>query len=728
MRKTEEILNQRLERLQSGEPLESCLEDLPAVEAGALKMVAFLTRIEKPEISTAKAAAQKRAVRKAVGERSREAGAAAPPRGARERRRWFVPAVALSGMAGFFLICFVTAGLVAGIVLYRQYAGLPPLALISLSGTREPGTEDGPVVQNPDEAVLTSATGLAEIQGADGTWHIAHAAEVLRADQAIRTGQLSSAVLTFHDGSRAELGPNTEISLDVLDARTSDGPRVIQMTQRTGESTHVVAAAAGEASKYEVVTPSGAGVAHGTRFRVLVTSTLRVRFEVGEGSVAVTSLSVTVLVVAGESTSIEPGEAPGWPTMLVNGEGEVRGVGTEWRIAAHPFLTSSNTLIIGDPSIGDWVRFEGRILVDGTRFADRIILLRRAPGNAFVFRGTVESIGDAVWIVSGRSVSVPGGAQVDPGVVVGDMVEVRGAIRSEGSLVAARIRLVGPPRAPRPFEFTGVIEDTGEGAWMVSGIRLMTDTETVIQPGLQTGDLVRVHGWILADGAWRAGEIERAGNESREFEFAALVEAVEPWTVAGIVLATDLRTEIDSGILPGDLVRVEGRVLEDGTWLANEIERVEEAPAPGFKFVGEVEGLDPWIVAGVALGVDPRTEIDGEIAIGDRVKVQGRILPDGTWLAEEIERLDESQGCVQTRAIIREAHADRLVLLNWARVDLDDEIDLEGEIRVASVVRIEVCAEENGILIVVRIEVIYQLEVLPPPSPAEHHDGDDDDD
>lgn len=429
MTKTADLLNQRLERLELGEPLESCLEDLPPVEAGALELAALLARIETPEIPKAKAAAQKRAVRKALRERSAEAATMAPTGAGREPKRWLLPVAAFSGIVGLFIVCVVTAGLVGGIVWFRQSAGLPPLALLPLSGTRQAGIEAN-VPSNSDEAVLTSAIGLAEVQGADGQWHTARAAQVLQAGQRIRTGNLSSIILTFHDGSRAELGPNTEISLDVLDARTSDGPRVIQLTQSIGESTHVVAAAPGEGSIYEVRTPSGNGSAMGTLFRVLVTTTLLTRFEVEEGSVAVTSLSVTLVVVAGQSTTIEPGKAPGWPTMLANGEGEVRAIGTTWRIAARTFLTNLNTQIIGDPAIGDWVRFEGRILADGTRFADRIILLRRAPENTFHFRGLVESIGDAEWTVSGRSVSVPGGAQVDPGVVVGDQVEVRGARKS----------------------------------------------------------------------------------------------------------------------------------------------------------------------------------------------------------------------------------------------------------------------------------------------------------
>lgn len=82
------------------------------------------------------------------------------------------------------------------------------------------------------------------------------------AGQRVRTGALSSATITFFDGSQATLGPQSEISLDELNAqRAADGFRTVVMTQWLGEGEHQVAFRNDGGSRYEVKTPNGFGVA-----------------------------------------------------------------------------------------------------------------------------------------------------------------------------------------------------------------------------------------------------------------------------------------------------------------------------------------------------------------------------------------------------------------------------------------------------------------------------------
>ncbi len=56
---------------------------------------------------------------------------------------------------------------------------------------------------------------------------------------------------------------------------------------------------------------------------------------------------------------------------------------TQWNIAGQIFNTGANTVIFGNPQVGDWVSFEGHLLADGSRFADRIVLLNHSPENQF---------------------------------------------------------------------------------------------------------------------------------------------------------------------------------------------------------------------------------------------------------------------------------------------------------------------------------------------------------
>ena len=68
------------------------------------------------------------------------------------------------------------------------------------------------------------------------------------------------------------------------------------------------------------------------------------------------------------------------------------------------------------------------------------------------------------------------------------------------------------------------------------------------------------------------------------------------------------------------MVRVKGRILEDGTRVAHEIERLdEEETVLRIVFVGEVDSIDPWVVSGIPLQVDDETVIIGDIEIGQTV-------------------------------------------------------------------------------------------------------------
>lgn len=89
-----------------------------------------------------------------------------------------------------------------------------------------------------------------------------------------------------------------------------------------------------------------------------------------------------------------------------------------------------------------------------------------------------------------------------------------------------------------------------------------------------------------------------------------------------------------------DVVTARGVILPDGTWLASAIDRAGLAV---FDFVGVVMHRDPWNVSGLALAVDAQTDLEADIAIGNRVRAAGQIQPDGAWLAWRIEQLDEGR-------------------------------------------------------------------------------------
>jgi hypothetical protein len=376
-------------------------------------------------------------------------------------------------------------------------------------------------------------------------------------------------------------------------------------------------------------------------------------------------------------------------------------------------------------------------VTDGSPVLVRVVLVAFAPENRFAFTGTVDSMGSGEWMIAGRAVQVDGTTEIDNDIEVGDVVEVKGGIREDGALWATDIHLIEENEEGLPFEFVGVIDGITDPEWTISGITVTVDDDTHIENGLTAGDVVHVRGRIL-DGTWLAKSIERAEEDEREFTITGEVESREPWVVAGIGFDTDERTEIDDGIDTGDRVKVEGRILEDGQWVAEEIELLEDAEPRRFKFTGLVDSIDPWSVGGIELTTDNQTVIEGQIEAGDLVFVKGVILPDGVWLAETIKRLDNDLGCLSFSTAVRQTDVNQIVLLDWQVIQLGRKLKVEGEINVATVIIISGCTQADGAFSITHIIVIYQLDSLPiiikRPShgngndEGEHEEDEDDDD
>jgi NDP-sugar pyrophosphorylase family protein len=698
---------------------------------------------------------------------AREVNGKTPATKARFLPKRLIPLAALSGGVALLLICALVV-LIGGGVAWRAFRDTDSVFVSeatishdvspSPSSTSETSVAQGPspspsptsersLAQNPtpdleaelsytvflpavvnplppQSARLKDIRGVVEIRADGDTWTLVREGRVIKAGQRVRTGALSSASLAFYDGSTAYLGPNTEVSVDHLDQDPTDGSRIVELTQWVGQTDHDVASAYGDHARYEVHTPSGTGEAKGTRFHVLVTPALVVRFNVDQGAVAVTNLNVTVVVVAGQLTVIEADQSPSQPVFRVTGEGEVTQTGTTWTIAGQDFETHDGTVIIGNPQVGDWVSVAGHLLADGTRVADRIALLRRSPVNRFTIIGEVEAIEDTAWTVAGQTITVNEETAIEEGVEIGDVVRVEGVLLEDGTLLAERIRLV-EEEPGLPFHFVGVLQGIDDEAWAISGISITVNADTELDEDLVVGDVVEVRGWILEDDNWLARSIKRLEEQERRFEFTGYVDSIDPWVVSGIAFETRDWTEIETGIEVGDAVKVEGRILEDGTWVAVEIKRLDDEEALYFEFVGTVDSTDPWAVSGIPLVVDDETEIKGDVTVGDLVKVEGRILADGTWLATEIKPVSMvwfGPGCLSISAVVVSLDSNQVELLNWGTIELDDSIIVEGEIAVDSVVLLIVCVGDDGTINIVTIIVIYYqpqpvIVILPTPLP-----------
>jgi ferric-dicitrate binding protein FerR (iron transport regulator) len=565
-----------------------------------------------------------------------------------------------------------------------------------------------PLNLTPQTAAVEGVQGLVEMQAEDGTWTAVNGATTLAVGQRLRTAELSQATLTFHDGSQAYLDANTEISMDELNAlRPEEGFRTVVMTQWMGESEHSVQFRNDGGSRYEVKTPAGSGIARGTKFRVLVTDDDLARYIVTEGKVDVTGQSRTVSVTAGQLTSLLLGNVPDEPLFTVYGEGEVTAIGTTWTIAGQTFQTHAHTIIIGNPQVGDLVHVDGHLLADGSRAADRIVLLQTAVTNRFSLSGTVETIGDS-WTVAGQTVVVNGETAVDEGIAVGDEVQVDGIILAGGTLQAQTIsRLEAAPGLP--FQFNGIVQAISDGSWMISGQVVVVNGETAVDDGIVVGDVVAVRGWILEDGSWLATTIHRQDDELPTFAFAGTVQSIDPWRVSGIGFDIRPWTVIGPNINVGDRVQVRGSILSDGTWVAATITLLADAPANTITFIGIVGSMNPWIVNGLPLVITDDTVIPGSITVGSFVRVQARLQPDGTWTVLRLLPLNPNFGfgCLTLSSPVIAVNADTIQVRHWQ--GNINRGSIQGDVAVNHIVTLPICTGWDGnIVIIGNVIVIYQ--------------------
>ncbi len=754
MNQTEDLLQELIERLECGEPVDDVAADLPAAEADVIRLISALRHIPPLAEDETVVAAQEAQLITAVHQQYAVApGPTVPPLSVvfRHYLQTFWRAIHQNrelalGLAALVVILAVTwlfssrtgggqtvtDGSMAQNETPAEVAGSPgvpePAAPSAGSGGSQadsavagvpatgPNTAFLPVLSvgveiSAQTAVIENITGLVQIQTDGRTWQTISHDGALGAGQRIRTGDLSQATLTFYDGSQAHLSANTEIGLDELNAqRPEEGFRTVVMTQWRGDSDHEVDHRGDNGSRYEVKTPEGSGIARGTKFRVTVTPDQFARYLVSEGKVDVTSFNQTVAVTAGQLTTLAVGSPPEAPAFTVSGQGQVSAIGSDWTIAGQTFGTHALTVIIGNPQVGDLVYVEGHLLDDGRRLADRILLLQRAVANQFTLTGEVSAMGTD-WVVAGQTIVTTAATSIDEGILVGDTVRVSGVILTGGMLQAQTItRLEAAPGFP--FQFSGIVQTMNSDNWLVSGQTIVVDEETAVTPNIALGDTVAVEGWILEDGAWLATRISLLADDLPTFDITGPIQSIDPWNVGGISFETRDWTIVAPGLAVGDDVRVQGTILNDGTRVAHTITRLNETLPNVVTFFGIVTSIDPWMVNGLPLIVNGGTSVLGDIGVGTAVIVTAQLLPNGDRVALSIRPLypNFGLGCLIFSSPVTLVSND-VIQVKHLRVDVkrDGRIKIHGDIKVNNIVTLPICTGWDGVIIIIGdITVIYQ--------------------
>ena len=215
------------------------------------------------------------------------------------------------------------------------------------------------------------------------------------------------------------------------------------------------------------------------------------------------------------------------------------------------------------------------------------------------------------------------------------------------------------------------------------------------------------------------------------FELVGTLENTSPWTVAGRTLTTNESTQIAQGLQTGNLVRVKGAVLEDGSWLAYSIEPATEEKDQTVTLIGKVTSVNPWVVNGLTLNVTNDTVINGDIKPGMLVQVEILLQEDGTWEVLSISPLGDiptTSGCATVIATVASVNGNQIQFVGWPTPvtvqvntqtatatkdnatnddndeDNDESVDLTT-LKPGQQILVVVCAE-NGQLVITQITVL----------------------
>jgi hypothetical protein len=215
------------------------------------------------------------------------------------------------------------------------------------------------------------------------------------------------------------------------------------------------------------------------------------------------------------------------------------------------------------------------------------------------------------------------------------------------------------------------------------------------------------------------GSLEQLAGIS-SFELIGRLDSTEPWKVAARPLQINEATQVAQNLQAGDMVRVRGTVLEDGTWLAHSIEPAAEPTGQSLNIIGEAASTDPLVVNGTTFDVTSDTVVTGDVQAGTLVRVDVLPLEDGTWevigVAPQHE-LPAASGCTTVSATVASVNGNEVQFVGWPAPVIvqgdpdtnndtnendDDGVDIAA-LRPGQQVLAVLCASENNQVVVTNI-------------------------
>ena len=425
---------------------------------------------------------------------------------------------------------------------------------------------------------------------------------------------------------------------------------------------------------------------------------------------------------------------------------------THWVVAGVVVTITADTRIddrVDMPQPGRWARVEGQGDGAGALVAFRIKVLPPLP--TVRLKGPLDELTDTRVVVDGIVLARTVTTRVLGNPVPGrDRVAIRAAIQSDGSLLALKVVPRGvddgipeeepPDFVPGKVELKGVVQalpdsPDRQGTWLVSGITVTVDANTVIQERvgpLALGAWVQVEGMSDGNGGIRARTVRTRHMEAYH-KLEGVLDSLDATqiVVSGIAIQRTAATVVQGNPQPGQPVEVKAMLDANGKMVAVRVKAedpddVGQAPVGHeVKFKGVIQTLPDtglygvWVISGYSVNVVPGlTEIDehkGVIRVGVRVKVEAVREADGTLTALEIEveeaeddhgddeDHDKPQGYIKFKGVIESLPPGNTLIGTWMvsgkqvivtpRTELEDE---EGPFQVGARVKIKGYRLENG--------------------------------
>jgi hypothetical protein len=167
-------------------------------------------------------------------------------------------------------------------------------------------------------ASLSKAVGDVSVSNDGGSWTGAHVGMSLDTGDGVKTGDDSTAQITFLDGSTIDLEANTEIDIVALEISSATGSKTITLDQIIGDTVSRVTHLVDPESSYEIDTPSGTAGVRGSVMVVHVGPDGTTVVTNEEGEVYAIAQGVLVEVPEGETCVMINGEQPRLLPVAVN--------------------------------------------------------------------------------------------------------------------------------------------------------------------------------------------------------------------------------------------------------------------------------------------------------------------------------------------------------------------------------------------------------------------------